>query len=152
MKILLIIALSFFGLLTFTQKNNLSSVEVKPLNELISTGADTVSRKEFRLFLEKELIDKMGDCYFKQTQMTKCPEYVRFRLIDTYSRNPKCYKNATTRGILFTDGCFESQTICEFRAIYGKNELEVKESFFSDWQSANDFSKKFCDHMEQNRR
>lgn len=151
MKILFIIVLTFFGLLTFTEKNNISDVQIDALNKAVVTEADTVSREEFREFLNKKLLAKMGDCYFKETQMTKCPEYVTFKLIDPYRKNPTCYKRSLTRGILYTEGCREGQTICEFRAIYDKNRLEVKESFFTDWVDADEFSTKFCKHVKTNR-
>lgn len=117
---------------------------------------NTVSEKEIREFVGKELVDPIKACYVEANPdafMTKCPSEFLFNFDKPHwagaDYKPTYYKGQPVQGELVFLDCTVEQHICKAQVNVSKNEIKVQESFFSDWVTAKDFNKTFCERVKK---
>ncbi len=119
-----------------------------------------ITQQEVRDEVRKELIDPLTKCYVEahpEKMMMKCAAYMRFdfsghsgRYLD---KDTKFYSTSDIQGEVIFDDCGQETHVASVKVNFSKDEkVMVQESFFSEWETADDYVKEFCEKMEKEKK
>jgi hypothetical protein len=106
----------------------------------------------FQKFIQDDFVNGLAVCYqeaYPHLFMTKC--YAEFYCELTNFERGKDHSErtiwieSTYSGNVYFDDCGNKSHICSLRANYKERKIEVRESFFGEWLSADDFMASFCE-------
>ena len=119
------------------------------------SGADTVSKKEFKELITNRLIDPIRACLMEKDPhmfMTKC--YTTLDIIidgqDIFEYSRRIYKKYEVSGEIEFVECGQKQHLCSFEAFVGADSVVVRDAFRNPWQNSDIYTRDFCKDILQN--
>jgi len=128
-------------------------------NNFISTGfgfqeEKMVSVKEFKEFINKDLITPIRTCFteaYPHAFMSKCYSTIEFEFGDSQSAltdESLLYSSYSISGNVFFINCGQRQHVCGIKAIHATREIQIQESFLSEWTTKDAYLKSFCERVK----
>lgn len=110
-----------------------------------------IKYEQFIEFVNTNLVNEIITCYteaYPHAFMTKCYSEI-YCEVSGFQRgeitaDQKIWAESTYSGEVVFDDCGTRSYICSFRANYKEKKIEVRESFFGEWQLLADYTKAFC--------
>lgn len=125
---------------------------------LLDDEVKMISEAQVNEFVGKKLVQPIKTCYTEANPhafMTKCYSDIHFVFDKQYDwqitedkPEREFYENQQIVGeLVFTD-CGMKRHIGQVKVRMDLKTVQVQESFFSDWESADDFTSSFCERVK----
>lgn len=148
LKLIAIGILLVITTLSFETKNNFIT---EGLSLFGLQEENTVTVKEFKEFVDTELLSPIKVCYreaYPHAFMTKC--YSDIKLVFDYEMTDESLISTIYEmyANVVYDNCNRQMHVCRIKVLYSEKKIEVQESFLSDWVSKDEYLKSFCEKVK----